>query len=342
MMKFHQLFIFLLAFFFVSSSQAASKIDTIYFQNGDRITGEIKSLEDNLLKFSTNDAGTLKVEWAKIDSVYVLNPMKIIMENGNFYFGKLFPIGKINKCILINQNGENQILELDKIVKLYPLEKKLTERLRGTLSTGISYTKASEITIFNFNGNITHISQKNIMEFDYNHIRTIDKDKSTSQRQNGSASIQRAFQNKWFLVGIVSAESNSEFELDLRTTAAIGGGNNILLTNSDHLYAAVGIMANREFSDVLRQNNLEGILRINYTRYIYDSPKVTLNVEGDIMPSLNVAGRIRSEIDSNLKWEVLDDFFLKWTFYHSFDSKPLSEGAEKTDWGITFGFEYKI
>ena len=56
--------IFLLAgvlFFIViySNSFAGEKIDTVYYQKGDRITGEVKSLDNNLLKLSTDDSGTI-------------------------------------------------------------------------------------------------------------------------------------------------------------------------------------------------------------------------------------------------------------------------------------------
>jgi hypothetical protein len=53
--------------------------------------------------------------------------------------------------------------------------------------------------------------------------------------------------------------------------------------------------------------------------------------------------RVRSRIDSNLKWEVFKDFYLKWTFFYSYDSKPLSKDGEKSDWAVSLvGLEYKL
>jgi hypothetical protein len=52
---------------------------------------------------------------------------------------------------------------------------------------------------------------------------------------------------------------------------------------------------------------------------------------------------VRSRIDSNLKWEVFKDFYLKWTFFYSHVSKPLSTDAEKNDWAVSLlGLEYKL
>jgi hypothetical protein len=34
---------------------------------------------------------------------------------------------------------------------------------------------------------------------------------------------------------------------------------------------------------------------------------------------------------------------LKWTFYYSYDSRPLSTTASKSDWAISLlGLEYKL
>ena len=37
----------------------AQKTDSVWIRNGDRITGEVKSLSRGLLKYSTDDLGTV-------------------------------------------------------------------------------------------------------------------------------------------------------------------------------------------------------------------------------------------------------------------------------------------
>ena len=45
----------------------AQKTDTLWLRNGDRLVGEIKRLSRALLKYSTDDLGTVSVEWDKVD-----------------------------------------------------------------------------------------------------------------------------------------------------------------------------------------------------------------------------------------------------------------------------------
>src|SRR5678810_964877 len=44
----------------------AQKTDSVWIKNGDRITGEVKSLSRALLKYSTDDLGTIYIEWDKV------------------------------------------------------------------------------------------------------------------------------------------------------------------------------------------------------------------------------------------------------------------------------------
>ena len=115
------------------------------------------------------------------------------------------------------------------------------------------------------------------------------------------------------------------------------------MTNHNQFYIAAALQGNREASSGADQYNIEGLVSLDYSIFIFDSPEVSFNIGADLIPSLSDLGRVRSRIDSNLKWEVFKDFYLKWTFFYSYDSKPLSTDAEKSDWAISLlGLEYKL
>ena len=48
---------------------AAMKTDIVIFKNGDRLTGEFKSLKRGQLNLNTEATGTIGIEWDKISSV---------------------------------------------------------------------------------------------------------------------------------------------------------------------------------------------------------------------------------------------------------------------------------
>jgi hypothetical protein len=57
----------------VSNSVFAAKIAEVVLWNGNTITGEVKSLQQGKLKFKTDHAGTIYIEWEFVNSVTSTN-----------------------------------------------------------------------------------------------------------------------------------------------------------------------------------------------------------------------------------------------------------------------------
>lgn len=335
--------IFALIGLFCSGNSFASKIDTIYFQNGDRITAEVKNLENNQLKLSTADASTVYIEWNKIDSIKILNPMRILLDNGKILYGKMLPAGEIGKCFIWSTSGLPLAMELIRIVALAPMEEEFLDRISGTLSTGFSYVKATKVMQMNFDATVKYSRNKNQIQLSYSGLFSEDPTSGYSQNQNGGATYMRLLPKKWFAISEFTGESNTEMDLDIRTSLTLGAGNALIRNNRTYLYAATGFLGNREVSLGDQQYNIEAMLRAQYSVFIYDSPEISFTITGDLIPSLTNLGRIRSDINSNMKWEIFSDFYLKWTFYFSYDSRPISTTSEKNDWAVTLiGVEYKL
>lgn len=332
---------FILFFCFEGTKAASSKIDTVYFQHGDRITGEMVSLNKGILKLKTDDGGTINIEWKKIDSLCILNPLRILKHNGGILFGQLYPSGKRQVCILVDENNQTSEIELQSIVELIQLEKRILDRLSGTLSAGYSYIRATKVTQLDFAGNVEYKGEKDIVSANYNVVLT-DDGSETTQRQSGGASYYRVLPKNWSVQGKVLGESNSEFVLDLRTSVITGLSYSLIRSNTQILQSGAGISVNREFSGDLAQNNLEGLVGLKYYLFILESPEVSFNFEGYLIPGLNHFGRIRSSINSDLKWEMFKDFYLKGSLFFSSDNKPLSGVDVKSDWGTSLGLEFKF
>lgn len=337
--------ILIIAGLFLLSAQNlwAQKIDTIYLQQGDRITGEVKSLDYNYLKLSTHDVGIISVKWNKIDSVKILSKMRIVLADGQIYYGILMPAGEDGKCNIWGTIGDPRLTPLAEIVSLSRMENKFFNRLTGSISSGFSYTKANDNMQVNLNASIKYTAEKNQLQLSYDGNLSQQDSLDANQRQSGGIVFRRILPKNWFLVSGLSFESNSEQNLDLRTGLAVGGGKSLISSNRASLIVTTGLQANRELSKGDSQNSLEALVSGDFSMFVYDSPKLTFNLTGQLSPSLSDLGRIRVDVDSNISWEIFHDFYLKWTFYYSFDSRPLSATAVKTDWAVTLlGIEYKL
>ena len=332
---------FILFFCFEGTKAASSKIDTVYFQHGDRLTGELLTLDKGILKLKTDDGGTVSIEWKNIDSLCILNPLRIIKHNGGILFGQLFPSGKRGVCILLDENNDKSEIELQAIVELIQLEKRILDRLSGTLSAGYSYIKATKVTQLDFSGDIDYKGEKTILSANYDVVLT-DDGSETTQRQSGGATYYRVLPKNWMVQGKIMGESNSEFKLDLRTSIITGVSYSFIRTNTQIFQFGSGVSVSREFSGDLAQNNFEGLFGLKYYLFILESPKVSFNFDGYFIPGINYFGRIRSSINTDLKWEMFKDFYLKGSLFFNFDNQPLSGIDTHTDWGTSLGFEFKF
>jgi len=72
-----------------SPATAAPKTDVLVFLNGDRLTGEVKSLERGRLRFNTDATGTIAIEWDDIASLQSNQNIQVESEGGVRYLGNL-------------------------------------------------------------------------------------------------------------------------------------------------------------------------------------------------------------------------------------------------------------
>jgi hypothetical protein len=184
--------------------------------------------------------------------------------------------------------------------------------------------------------------EMNQVEMDYS-ILTERENENRNQKQNGGVQYIRLLPKKWFLINRLFAESNSELGLQLRTNYVLGVGNTLIYSNYSEIYIAGGLNTNRETRSDIATYNLEGAISLKLSVFKYSSPKLSFDLKGTVFPSLNDWGRIRTYLESTLSWEVLDDFYLKWSFYHEFDNRPLNSTGPLSDWAVGhLGIEYKF
>jgi hypothetical protein len=111
--------------------------DIIVLKNGDRITGEITQLEFGRLQLSTDDMGTISIEWdaiASIDSRYVFD---VERAGGRRYAG-LIATSADGQSLLIQDDGTEESVPLSAITRITELETGFWQRVSGSKSGGLN------------------------------------------------------------------------------------------------------------------------------------------------------------------------------------------------------------
>jgi hypothetical protein len=320
----------------------AAKEDIVVLKNGDYITGEVKSMEFARLSYSTDAMKTLTIEWDEVKYIKAKETFRIEMEDGTDFSGSL-DSDSLTETLIIEFKNYSYRTKFDEVVKITPIKDTFTDRIKFSVDLGFSYTKASEVAQLTSNASGSYRSWEFFHQLDFNSIVTSTSDTTTTENIDLRWDTARFFLYKWFVNAFVGAQRNTELGLNLRLLIGGGGGKDVYRTNTNLLTAAAGLQITQEWNkdESGSTTNLEGILAAIHKKFQYDDPEIDWSTNLRIFPNFTTWGRIRLTFDTNLKWEIFNDFFWRLTFYDNYDSEPPSDNAAKNDYGITLSFGWK-
>ncbi len=327
----------------------APKTDTVTVTNGDVITGEIKSLERGILRVGTDSMGDLDIEWE--DVVAVTSDQELLIEttSGARYLGTLAPSGDpamIEVHVADEDEADAEIHEILKwdVVRIKPIEKRFIDRLKADLSLGYSFTKSSDVAQLTFAADVRYRTEKFRLRIDASSIITEQENEPTSRTQEISANYRYFLKNRWFALALGGFQENTELGIDLRTFAGGGGGRNLIQTNRSglSLSGAVTVVNEQTTEGGDTTDSVEAQLGLDYRFFVFNAPKRDIRVKFVVIPSLSESGRVRTELDTRFKLELVKDFFWELKLFTSTDSKPPGGAISKSDYGIITSFGYSL
>lgn len=320
----------------------AQKTDTVYLQNGDRITGELKKFEDGLLFLKTDAMQTIEIEYDRIFTVYSSKFFEFRTTSGYRYYGTLLnspDTGSI-QIVLINDTVPKPLWD---IVQMTSMKNQFWQKIDGSVDIGLNYTKASDVLQFSFIASATYRAADYSTKLDLSSIIS-DQEGDISRNNDASIGINYYFEGKWFAIAQAAGQQNTELDLDYRLMIGLGGGYDIVRTNSQRLYAIGGALANRErtIEESLQSTNMELLVGMHYKWFRYRHPKIDITSGFNLYPSMTTWGRVRLEFDLAAKVEVIKDVYVGLTIYDNFDNNPAASSASKNDWGLITSLGYSF
>jgi hypothetical protein len=325
---------------------AAPKTDIVVLTNGDRITGEIKGLEYNRLRFSTHHMGTIYIEWDKIARLQSDQYLLLERSDGVRYYGQLLE-GEEDGRLQVYRGDTRSTPEnvaLAAVVRAQPIEGgDLIDRLDGYVSAGLDFTKASNQRSLDFAGGLSSRTRVRQWSLDGSANVTDDSAGETSERYQLGGSWRQFRQGRDFWLGFGGLERSSELDLDLRTSVGGGYGRYFVQSNRSEWVGGVGLAySNENYTGGEVFNSLEAVLTTAFSIFRYDFPETDIGGTLTLLPSLTQSGRYRAETDLRAKYEFVDDLYFELKLYGSYDSKPPSVDTEKSDYGVVTSLGYSF
>lgn len=320
----------------------AAKTDVVILQNGDHITGEIKSLERGKLKFKTDHMGTFDIEWEYVAQVKSDRILEVELNSGQRYFGRIAAPDTLGAVIVTSLEQVSHEVLIADTVRIEELDelKTFRDRVDSYIDLGYSSTKATDVTEWSFDAGISYRDRVRLWEFSF---QTIESDSGTTNSGSSTLTgqLKHFFGSRWFYSGVLQFSQNDAQNLDLRTL--LGGGLGRYLVQSNHQLFGLGGglgYVREDLDDGTKFNSTELILSFAYDAFRFDDPELDLSAQFVVFPSLTVSGRVRTEAEVSLRYELIDDLFAELSWSESYDNKPQSAGAAKSDYAITTSIGY--
>ncbi len=321
----------------------ADKTDVVVLKNGDRVTGEIRGLQNGLLTYKTDDMGTLSVEWERV--VKISSQWLFILEDssGKRHTGSLQEAAEPGRVVV--RTGEGPVtLALADIVGIARFGSRLFQRFQGYLDVAFSLQKAQQERTLNISAEIDYNSRKWDVRTSASSYVSRQENTPKTTKYTLVMDVMRVFENRWSAAALSMVEQNTELNLALRLLGGLGLGRYFVRTNRHVLTGVAGLDVTREnyYDATPSKTGAEAVIGLSYQTFRYVFPNMNISASVNAYPSLTTKGRVRLNFQTSIRSELFRRFYVSVGFVDNYDSKPGGETTTKNDYGLNLGLSWSL
>ncbi len=315
-----------------------AQTDSIIFNNGNYLVGEVKTMNRNVLKVETDYSDDdFTIEWDGIREIYTTTHFLITLTNGNRYNGTIDSDGDggIN---IQTEGGETINVQPDEIVLLDDVDFGFWSQIYASIDIGFDLTRSKNLRSFSMNSNVGYIARRWQVDATFNRLTSKQDEVDDIQRSDGGLTFKYFLPRDWYPTASTNWLSNTEQQLSLRTTAKLGFGKYVVHTNQLYWGFSAGANYNNEdYSppELEDRRSWEGYVGTELN--LFNVGDLNLMTSLVAYPSFTESGRLRSDFKFNVSYDLPLDFYVKVGFTLNYDNQP-AEGSPKADYVLNTGF----
>ena len=329
---------------------ARNKVDSLVMNNGDRLTCEIKGLDNGVLYVGLDYAqGTVQLDWSKVNHVESRQLFLVKTQDGSMYMGALStPQTEGARPLhieIMEEEGNNVAVGSAEVVGIDETSENFWQRFSGAINSGITYAKANQTTQYTLGADAQYIRERWTAGANYTSTLTSNTGVNTSTRNNLQGNYRHLMRwNNWFYTGIGSLLQSTEQQIQLQSSLGGGVGRYLKSTNRAmvSLFGGIGYQNTRyTVTDVqsASQNTAAAMVGVDAALFKFDKTNVSLTATA--LPALNQPGRIYSNVNAGYFLKFWGDFTWNISFYGSWDNQPPLNFSG-SDYGMTSGLGWKF
>jgi hypothetical protein len=334
-------FLLIQIFIFIVIVHSLAQKDSLVFVDGERLVGELKSMDKNVLKMETDFSNDdFKIEWSDVRAIFTKNRFLITLSDSRRYDGKISTT-EDGKLVITTQNGEITTTDFEKVVAITDLDEGFWKNVSASIDFGFNLTKANNFKQVSMRSNIGYKAINWQLEMNYNTLNSKQDNTNQIERTDGGATYRYFLSGDWYPLASLDFLSNDEQQIKLRSTAKLGIGNYIIHTNKMYWGFSAGVNYNKEvYNDIsTNKNSWEGFTGTELN--LFNMGDLSLLTKLVVYPGITEKGRFRSDFKIDIKYDLPLDFYIKFGLTDNFDNQPVS-GSMKNDYVIQTGVGWSL
>jgi putative salt-induced outer membrane protein YdiY len=313
--------------------------DVVITTSGDRLVGEIKRVERDVLTLETAYSDTdFKIEWENVAAIESKRQFLVETFDGRRLSGSLSL--DPDKKPIVQIAGTS--VPLAEVSVVQPFERSFWSRWDTALDFGYSMTRTNSAKQLSLGTNTSYRDERYVDVIFANVFRSSQENAPETQRWDLGNDFRRLLGNRWYANTTQDFLNSEEQGLDLRTTIGGGGGRYVLRSASQYLALGGGLAwTNEKYTDpaLPSKDSAEAYLG---AEFMTEKLKITdLITRLTYYPSLTISDRYRLTYRFDLDFNLPGDWYVRFGLFDNYDSRP-PEGFSSNDygWSNAFGFKF--
>ncbi len=313
--------------------------DVVITTTGDRLVGEIKSIEKDVLTLETAYSDSdFKIEWDKVASIESKRQFLMETFDGRRLSGSLTPDPEKKPAVRIAE----ATVQLPDVSVVQPFERTFWSRFDTALDFGYSLTRTNASKQLSLGTNLSYRDERYVDVAFANVYRSSQENAPETQRWDVANDFRRLLGSRWYVNTTQDFMNSEEQGLDLRMSIGGGGGRYLTRTASQYLALGAGLAwTNERYTDptLATKDSAEAYFG---TEFMTEKLKITdLITRFTYYPSLTISDRYRLSYRFDLDFNLPGDWYFRFGLFDNYDSKP-PEGFSSNDygWSNAFGFKF--
>jgi putative salt-induced outer membrane protein YdiY len=323
---------------YLPCSATVKRHDVVIMKNGDRLTGEVKKLENGVLYVSTDYfSGSIGVDWMQVQKVESTADFQVVLKDGERSAGKIQKVSpdEADKDFSVRTPTSEVHAAAPDVVTIQTQKQSFWRQLTGAVDFGVDFTSGNSQTSVSSDASANYLTTKWMNSLSFN---------SSFSGQSGASktnlleieTLDGLFMSRnSFLFGLGDFLHSSQQDLNLRTTLGGGYGRYWLRTNHNSLIWLGGVVYTHENFRTGSQpsdQNVEALLGLQYQLFRFD--RYSMQSQLFVYPGLSDAGRIRSTTKTTFSVKLSNNFHTDFSFWDNYDSRPPNN-AKGNEMGIS-------